>query len=63
MIYRDLVLTGRAALKLMARHVDRSLSLPHHQQNLVAGIKRFLPESSVQQRADEWLNLNRIPIR
>lgn len=63
MIYRDLLLTGRAAVKLMARHVDQSLSLPQHQQNLVEGVKRFLPASSVQQRADEWLTLHRIPIR
>jgi hypothetical protein len=63
MIYRDLALTGRAALKLMARHFDQSLSLSHHQQNFVDGIKRFVPTSSVQQRADEWLNLHRIPIR
>lgn len=63
MIYRDLVLTGRAALKLIARHVDQSLSLTHHQQNFVAGMKRFSPAGSVQQRAEEWRNLNRIPIR
>src|SRR5262249_40310481 len=43
-IYRDLVLMGRAAVKLMARHVDESLSLPKHQQDLVEGVKRFLPE-------------------
>jgi hypothetical protein len=63
MIYRDLVLSGRAALKLMARHVDQSLSLSQHQRNLVEGIKRFLPASSIHQRADEWLHLHRIPIR
>jgi len=29
-IYRDLVLVGRAAVKLLARHVDDALSLPKH---------------------------------
>lgn len=63
MIYRDLALTGRAAVKLMARHMDQELSLSQHQRGLVEGVRRFLPESSVQQRADEWLVQNPVPIR
>lgn len=53
-IYRDLVLMGRAAVKLMARHMEESLSLPKHQQGLVEGVKRFAPSGEVQQRAEEW---------
>ena len=53
-IYRDLVLMGRAAVKLMARHMDESLSLPKHQQGLVEGIQRFLPQGEVRQRAEAW---------
>jgi hypothetical protein len=53
-IYRDLVLMGRAAVKLMARHMDESLSLPKHQQGLLEGVKRFLPTGSVRQRAETW---------
>ena len=53
-IYRDLVLMGRAAVKLMARHMDESLSLPKHQQGLVEGVKRFLPTGPVRQRAETW---------
>ena len=45
-IYRDLVLMGRAAVKLMARHMDESLSLPKHQAGLVEGMRRFIPGSS-----------------
>jgi len=63
MIYRDLVLTGRAAVKLMARYVDQSLNLPRHQHSLVEGMKRFLPESSIQEREKEWLALDPIPTR
>lgn len=63
MIYRDLVLRGRAASKLLMRHVDHSLALPQHQDNLVTGVKRFLPAGSTRQRADEWISLNRIPTR
>jgi hypothetical protein len=51
-IYRDLVLMGRAAVKLMARHMDQSLSLPRHQQGLLAGFKRFMPEGPLQQQAE-----------
>ena len=54
-IYRDLVLMGRAAVKLMARHMDESLSLPKHQQGLVEGVKRFLPSGPVRQRAEAWV--------
>jgi hypothetical protein len=53
-IYRDLVLMGRAAVKLMARHIDDSLSLSTHQQGLLAGAKRFLPSGEVRQRAEAW---------
>jgi rubrerythrin len=53
-IYRDLVLMGRAAVKLMARHMDESLSLPRHQQGLLAGAKRFLLPGPVRQRAEAW---------
>lgn len=42
-IYLDLVLMGRAAAKLMARHMDESLSLTKHQQGLLTGAQRFLP--------------------
>ncbi len=45
---------GRAAVKLMARHMDESLSLPKHQQGLLAGAKRFLPPGPVRQRAEAW---------
>jgi len=50
-IYHDLVLMGRAAVKLMARHMDESLSLPKYQQGLLAGAKRFLPSGEVRRRA------------
>lgn len=53
-IYRDLVLMGRAAVKLMARHIDESLSLPKHQQGLVEGVRRFVPSSAVRQQAEAW---------
>jgi hypothetical protein len=53
-IYRDLVLMGRAAVKLMARHMDESLSLPKHQQGLLAGAKRFLPSGAVRQQTEAW---------
>ncbi|MBI3245507.1 MAG: hypothetical protein HYZ50_03235 [Deltaproteobacteria bacterium] len=59
-IYRDLVLMGRAAVKLMARHVDRSLSLPKHQQDLLAGIQRFVPTGPIQQQAETWAKANRV---
>jgi hypothetical protein len=54
-IYRDLVLMGRAAVKLMARHMDESLSLPKHQQGLVEGVKRFRPSEEIRQRAEAWV--------
>lgn len=59
-IYRDLVLMGRAAVKLMARHMDQSLSLPKHQQELLEGLKRFVPTGPVRQQADAWAKENRI---
>ena len=59
-IYRDLVLMGRAAVKLMARHMDQSLSLPKHQQGLLEGMKRFVPSATVIQRAETWAKENRV---
>jgi hypothetical protein len=53
-IYRDLVLMGRAAVKLMARHMDESLSLPKHQAGLVEGMRRFIPNSPALQQAEAW---------
>src|SRR5215470_17738312 len=53
-IYRDLVLMGRVAVKLMARHMDQSLSLPKHQQGLVEGMRRFVPAETVRQQAEAW---------
>jgi hypothetical protein len=54
-IYRDLVLMGRAAVKLMARHMDQSLSLPKHQQGLLEGVKRFVPTGPTRQQAEAWV--------
>lgn len=59
-IYRDLVLMGRAAVKLMARHMDQSLSLPKHQQDLLTGIQRFAPTDATRQKAETWAKQNRI---
>ncbi len=59
-VYRDLVLMGRAAVKLMARHMDESLSLPKHQQGLLEGARRFLPNGAVRQRAEAWATQRRI---
>jgi len=53
-IYRDLVLMGRAAVKLMARHMDEALSLPKHQAGLVEGMRRFIPHSPTRQQAELW---------
>jgi hypothetical protein len=53
-IYRDLVLMGRAAVKLMARHMDESLSLPAHQAGLVEGMRRLIPDSPTYQQAEAW---------
>jgi rubrerythrin len=54
MIYRDLVLMGRAAVQLMARRMDESLSLPKHQAGLVEGMRRFIPDSPTRQQAESW---------
>jgi hypothetical protein len=62
-IYRDLVLMGRAAVKLMARHMDQSLALPKHQEDLLEGVKRFVPHGAVRQQAEAWLTQHRIPNR
>ncbi|HXG19192.1 MAG TPA: hypothetical protein VNN62_08990 [Methylomirabilota bacterium] len=59
-IYRDLVLMGRAAVKLMARHMDQSLSLPKHQQDLLTGIQRFAPTEQLRQQAETWAKENRV---
>jgi len=59
-IYRDLVLMGRAAVKLMARHIDRSLSLPKHQEGLLEGVKRFTPSDAIRQQAETWAKANRV---
>ena len=53
-IYRDLVLMGRAAVKLMARQIDESLSLPKHQEGLVEGMRRLIPDSPTRQKAEQW---------
>jgi len=53
-IYRDLVLMGRAAVKLMARHLDESLALPKHQAGLVEGMRRFIPNSATYKEAELW---------
>ena len=58
-IYRDLVLMGRTAVKLMARHMDQSLSLPKHQQNLLNGVKRFVPAGPIRQAAEAWTQQQR----
>jgi hypothetical protein len=62
-IYRDLVFAGRVATKLLARNVNHALNLPRHQQTLVEGVTRFLPDSLVQQRAQDWLTQNRFTNR
>lgn len=59
-IYRDLVLMGRAAVKLMARHMDQSLSLPKHQKDLLEGVQRFAPSDTIRQQADKWAKENRV---
>ena len=59
-IYRDLVVMGRAAVKLMARHMDQSLSIPKHQQDLLQGVKRFAPTAAVREKAEAWALANRI---
>ena len=53
-IYRDLVIMGRAAVKLMARHMDQSLSIPKHQQEFVEGAKRFIPDGPVREQIEAW---------
>jgi hypothetical protein len=53
-IYRDLVIMGRAAVKLMARHMDQSLSIPKHQQELIEGARRFVSDGPVRQQVEAW---------
>ena len=62
-IYRDLVLMGRAAVKLMARHVDESLSLPKHQEGLLQGVQRFISDGAIRTRAEDWMRQHKIPER
>jgi hypothetical protein len=62
-IYRDLVLMGRAAVKLMARHMDESLSLPKHQQGLLEGMKRFQPSATVRQQVEAWAATHHMGVR
>jgi hypothetical protein len=38
----------------MARHIDESLSLPKHQEGLVEGMRRFIPQSPTRQQAELW---------
>ena len=57
-IYRDLVLMGRAEVKLMERQVDASLSLPKHQEGLVEGMRRLIPDSLTRQQAELWAGQN-----
>jgi hypothetical protein len=54
-VYHDLVLMGRVAVKLLARSVDKSLSLSRHQQGFLDGISRFAPQGSVREQAEAWL--------
>lgn len=63
MIYRDLVLTGRAAGKLRMTDIFPALSLSHHQEHLVSGIGQFLPHSETEERAKQWLAQQRYPLR
>jgi hypothetical protein len=53
-IYRELAPMGRAAVKLMAQRLDDSLALPAHQQELLEGVKRFLPIGPVRQKVEAW---------
>jgi len=53
-IYRDLVIMGRAAVKLMARHMDQSLSIPKHQQEFIEGAKRFVAAGPVREQIETW---------
>ena len=53
-IYRDLVIMGRAAVKLMARHMDQSLSIPKHQREFVEGAKRFISEGPLREQIVAW---------
>ncbi len=53
-IYRDLVIMGRAAVKLMARHMDQSLSIPKHQQEFIEGAKRFVADGPVREQIETW---------
>jgi hypothetical protein len=58
-VYHDLVMMGRVAVKLMARSVDESLSVLKHQEGLLQGISRFVPEGSLRTQAEAWLTQQR----
>jgi hypothetical protein len=62
-IYRDLILMGRTAIKLMARHTDESLALAKHQQGLLDGVKRFCPAAPVRQQIEAWATQRPISVR
>ena len=55
-VYRDLVIMGRAAVKLMERNIDQSLSITKHHQEFVTGMKRFEPEAGMLKRAEDWID-------
>ena len=55
-VYRDLVIMGRAAVKLMERNIDGSLSIAKHHQEFVTGMKRFEPAAYVLKQAEDWLD-------
>lgn len=55
-VYRDLVIMGRAAVKLMERNIDESLSIARHHQEFVTGMKRFEPAADILKQAQDWLD-------
>lgn len=54
-VYRDLIIMGRAAVKLMERNIDQSLSISKHHQEFVTGMKRFAPAAEVLKQAEDWI--------
>ena len=54
-VYYDLVLMGRVAVKFMAGSANESLSLSTHQEGLLNGIIRFVPEGRLRRQAEAWL--------
>lgn len=55
-VYRDLIIMGRAAVKLMERNIDQSLSISKHHQEFVTGMKRFAPSAEVLKQAQDWID-------